>query len=72
MPTFDEIKLALNTCMTAEPTVDFVLSKDASQLGTVFAEMMYFKQTERALETLSHKQVSAYQRWTAPPPVPSP
>ena len=49
MPTFDEIKLALNTCMTAEPTVDFVLSKDASQLGTVFAEMMHFKQAERPL-----------------------
>ena len=66
MPTFDEIKLALNTCMAAEPTVDFVLSKDASQLGTVFAEMMHFKQAERPLDSLSQKQVSAYLRWTAP------
>ncbi|WP_017879652.1 DUF3717 domain-containing protein [Janthinobacterium sp. CG3] len=72
MPTFDEIKLALNTCMTAEPTIDFMLSKDASQLETVFAEMMYFKQIERPLESLSHKQVSAYLHWTAlAPKIPS-
>ncbi|PWF55355.1 DUF3717 domain-containing protein [Flavobacterium cupreum] len=63
MPTFDEIKKALNTCMVAEPAVDFVLSKDANQLCTVFAEMMHFKQTERPLGTLSDKQVIAYQRW---------
>ncbi len=66
MPTFDEIKLALNTCMTAEPTVDFVLSKDASQLGMVFAKMMHFKQAERPLDSLSQKQLNAYLRWTAP------
>lgn len=70
MPTFDEIKMALNTCMAAEPAIDFVLSKDSSQLDTVFAEMMHFKQAERPLETLSQKQLSAYQRWTAPPPAP--
>lgn len=59
MPTFDEIKMALNTCMAAEPAIDFVLSNDSSQLGTVFAEMMYFKQSERPLDTLSQKQITA-------------
>lgn len=66
MPTFDEIKVALTVCMKAEPPIDFVLSKDSSQLGTVFGEMMHFDQTERSLETLTPKQVSAYKRWAAP------
>ena len=66
MPTLNEITQALNNCMVGEPPVNYVLSKDASQLGTVFAEMLYFKQSERPFDTLSHKQVSAYQRWTAP------
>lgn len=63
MPTLNEITQALNNCMVVEPPVNYVLSKDASQLGTVLAEMLYFKQSERPFDTLSHKQVIAYQRW---------
>lgn len=68
MPTFQEITQALVNCMTVEPPVDYALSRDASHLATVYAEMMYLGQLEGAVERLSAKQVDAFVRWSAQPP----
>ena len=68
MPTLNEITQALNNCMVVEPPVNYVLSKDASQLGTVYAEMAYFKQAERPLDALSPKQANAFGRWISQSP----
>jgi hypothetical protein len=63
MPTFEEVVKALDRCMTIEPPVNYALSPDASQLGTVFAEMQYFQQSERPLEDFKPKQREAFERW---------
>jgi hypothetical protein len=63
MPTFEDVQKALDRCMTAQPTVNYALSPDASQLGTVFAEMMCFKENDRDLNNFTPKQLDAFERW---------
>ncbi len=63
MPSFEEVTKALDNCMGVEKPVNYSLSPDASQLGTVFAEMMYHKQTELPLEAFKPKQLAAFERW---------
>lgn len=63
MVTFEQVSQALERCMKAEPPKDFALSKDASQLATVFAEMSYARQAERPLADLEPKQLAAFERW---------
>lgn len=45
MPTFNEVQKALEQCMKVEPPHDFSLSPDASQLATVFAEMLHGRES---------------------------
>lgn len=63
MPTFEQVQKALDHCMKVEPSVNYCLSPDASQLGTVFAEMLYHKQGERPLYAFKPKQLAAFERW---------
>ncbi len=63
MPTFNQVQKALDNCIKAEPTIDFQLSKDASQLGTVIGLMIHFKEDERALENFTSSQQAVYKRW---------
>ena len=63
MPSFHQVVAAIDRCMLVEPTLDFVLSPDASELGTVFAEMMYYHQDDRDISAFTAKQREAYQRW---------
>lgn len=63
MVTFDQVSKALERCMKAEPPQNFALSKDASQLATVFAEMSYARQAERPLADFKPKQLDAFERW---------
>jgi hypothetical protein len=63
MPTFSEIQKAFERCVNAEPTVNYVLSADASQIATVFAEMMVFREDERDLAKFKPKQKAAFDRW---------
>jgi hypothetical protein len=64
MPSFAVIQAALEYCMSEQPPRDFVLSNDASQLATVFADMAYHRQTERPVENLTDKQRLAFLRWS--------
>ncbi|HEY8096953.1 MAG TPA: DUF3717 domain-containing protein [Methylobacter sp.] len=61
--TFKELQLVIDRCMKAQPTLNFALSPDASQLATVFAEMMVFKEDERPLEKFTARQLEAFERW---------
>lgn len=63
MPTFNDVQRALEQCMKAEPPRDFSLSPDASQLATVFAEMLHGRESERPLEAFKPKQLDAFNRW---------
>lgn len=63
MPTFNEVQKALEQCMKVEPPHDFRLSPDASQLATVFAEMLHGRESERPLEAFKPKQLDAFNRW---------
>ena len=63
MPTMIEIQKALDRCMKAEPPVNYSLSPDSSQLATVFAEMLYSHEPDRALEAFKPKQLAAFERW---------
>lgn len=49
--------------MKVEPPHDFSLSPDASQLATVFAEMLHGRESERPLEAFKPKQLDAFNRW---------
>jgi hypothetical protein len=63
MPTLDEVQAALQSCMTAQPPVDYDLSPDASQLATVFAEMRFAGERVRDMAALKPKQLDALGRW---------
>ena len=63
MPALSEVQKALEQCMKAEPPRDFSLSPDASQLATVFAEMLHGRESERPLEAFKPKQLAAFNRW---------
>jgi hypothetical protein len=65
MPSMTDVQQALERCMRAEPPQDFSLSPDSSQLATVFAEMLYGRESERPLEALTAKQLAAFNRWAA-------
>jgi hypothetical protein len=70
MPIFLEVQAALIACMSAQPPVNYELSPEASQLATVFSEMMVFKEAERDIALFSDKQKTAFERWyqlAAPP-----
>lgn len=64
MPTIEDVEKALQRCLNVEVPVDYSLSADASQLSTVYAEMAYFKEHERALENFEQKQRTAFARWS--------
>lgn len=67
MPTLSEVQKALERCLRAEPPIDYQLSPDASQLATVFADMLYGRQPGvepvRPLEVFSEKQLAAFSKW---------
>lgn len=67
MPTFEQVQEALEACMKAEPPQgeECALSHDSNQIANVFAEMLYFKETERPLESFKPKQREAFERWQA-------
>lgn len=64
MPNFEAFQAALECCMATEPPKDFVLSSDASQLATVYADMVFHKQTERSIDVLTDKQRKAFVKWS--------
>lgn len=64
MPNFEAFQAALECCMATEPPKDFMLSSDASQLATVFADMVYHKKAERSMEELTEKQRKAFIKWS--------
>lgn len=64
MPSFNDIQLALEACMAAEPPKDYVLSKDSSLIADVWAEMLFTKEPERPLSAFSEKSRDAYLRWS--------
>jgi hypothetical protein len=63
MPTFNQVQMALENCIKAEPTIDYQLSRDASQLGSVIGLMIHFKETERPLESFTSTQQAVFKRW---------
>lgn len=63
MPTSAHFQAALAACMKLEPTVDYTLPKEASQLVDVYVDMDYRQQTDRPLEELTRDQFAAYDRW---------
>lgn len=63
MPTISQIQAALNRCMQMEPPQNHTLSPDASQIATVLAEMNYFKEGERSLDSLKETQKQSVLRW---------
>lgn len=63
MPTSTQYQAALAACMEVQPTVDYTLPKDASQLVDVYVDMDYKRQKDRPLEELTPKQFAAYNRW---------
>jgi hypothetical protein len=60
-----DIQEALERCLEKEPTINFCLSPDASQLAAILGEMNFFHQNDREINLLSNKQKSAFERWAA-------
>ncbi|BBP00331.1 hypothetical protein SFSGTM_10390 [Sulfuriferula nivalis] len=57
------IVAALQKCLNFEPTINYCLSPDASSLAAILAEMNYFKQEIRTIESLSSGQQEVVMRW---------
>jgi hypothetical protein len=58
-----EVLEALQKCLIQEPTINYCLSRDASSIAAVLAEMNFYHQDSRALTSLSDKQKTAVERW---------
>ena len=49
--------------MDAEPPINYALSPDTSQISTVYAEMTFFRESERSFENFTTAQRAAFERW---------
>lgn len=65
MPTINQVAKAIDNAIRAEPTVNYQICEDASQLANVLGEMIHFKEQERALERFTSTQQAVYKRWEA-------
>jgi hypothetical protein len=63
MPSLAQFEAALMACMKKEPPKDHCLSRDASKLTDVYAEMAHLHEAERDLDALTPPQREAYERW---------
>jgi hypothetical protein len=61
--SFDQVKLALERCITAEPVTNYILSADTSHIATVFAEMLFAHEDERTFSSITSTQLAALRRW---------
>ena len=67
MPHFNEIQLALERCLRAEPPTAapfYELSSDSSLLADIFGEMLFHGEQSKDLDQLTSKQREAFVRWS--------